>query len=279
MYLNLGLLFIRPDPYYDDSEGVSSSESESQQDMSNSQSEREHNVPDLNDLPELDSPHDSSEGTEERESGIDPRTTEIIQIIRDGQEIVGRPEDKSAWVRQQFDQLMVTARQDVNTELDRDGVSDPIERTERIQAQLDSYLNITMDRLEYSDPECFDPRDWQDLQSNSELGSESPEPQPQQPNEITMLEAGESETIPAEAVPSEQETAPAEAVPSEQETASAEAVASEQETSLPSNRKRALSEDSSDEPSPKRVKETESSLLDDYADTSTEMPSYTDPED
>lgn len=174
---------------------------------------------------------------------------------------------------------MVTARQDVNTELDREGVSDPIERTERIQAQLDSYLNITMDRLEYSDPECFDPRDWQDLQSNSELGSESPEPQPQQPNEITMLEAGESETIPAEAVPSEQETAPAEAVPSEQETASAEAVASEQETSLPSNRKRALSEDSSDEPSPKRVKETESSLLDDYADTSTEMPSYTDPED
>lgn len=94
-----------------------------------------------------------------------------------------------------------------------------------------------------------------------------------------MLEAGESETIPAEAVPSEQETAPAEAVPSEQETASAEAVASEQETSLPSNRKRALSEDSSDEPSPKRVKETESSLLDDYADTSTEMPSYMDPED
>lgn len=186
--------------------------------------------PGLDEIPVLQEAREDDEFTEDMESGIDPKTTEIIDIIYDAQDKEGTRLEKSEWVRGQFDQLMAKDRQD-----------NP-ERTEsESQEQHNRYTHIMLDRLENSGGDLYAARHWKDLDSRAvSVSSDTSE----------NRDEGETSQVPMESL---------------------EQINTEQGT------KRSLSPDSDAESSNKRQKtDRQESLLDEFANTSSEMPTYID---
>lgn len=193
--------------------------------------------PGLDDMPEYQEPRTDSESSEDRESGRDPKTTEIIEIIREASDMEGTRMEKSAWVRGQYDQLMAQDRQD-NPERS-DGAT---------QAQFARYTQIMLDRLENNESKggnCYAARHWEDLDSRA----------------VSLVSSDESgdEDVTGQVLTGSTEQIGTEQIRTEQGT------------------KRSLSPDSDGEASNQRQRtDAETSLLDDFADTSCEMPTYID---
>lgn len=211
----------------------SNSEQDSSEDGSSSDfmPESAHQMPasppGLDDMPDYQEPRSDSEFTEDMKSGMDPKTSEIIDIIRDAEVMEGTRREKSQQVRSEFDQLMAQDRRD-----------NP-ERTEsEADEQFNTYVGIMLDRLEHHNS-CYVAGDWTDLDSRAV----SLDPEPSNDQDVTgQVSIGSTEQIPIE-----------------------------------QGTKRTLSPDSDGEASNKKQKtDAEASLLEDFADTSSEMPTYID---
>ena len=123
----------------------------------------------IQDLPDLEETRSSDEASSDMESGRDPKTTQIIDIIRAGREYQGTKTEKSAWVRAQFDLLMEQERAEhpeVTSQVSSNTSSETSsDDSYDFDSQKSKYTQIMLDRLEFED--YYKGRDWEDLDSRA----------------------------------------------------------------------------------------------------------------
>lgn len=128
---------------------VLASSNSQQQDMSISSrspsSEPDSSIAGSDEVPELEEMQDTnleSESDSDKESGQEPKTTEIIDIARQAERMNGSRFERSSWLRAQFDTLMEQDRQ----ELLEQGKSES-----DVEDQKFRYVSIILDRIELCD--------------------------------------------------------------------------------------------------------------------------------